>query len=70
MNIRIERAKTLKEKPDMNNLPFGVYYTDHMFIMDYEEGKGWFDPRIVPYQPLMMDPAAWCFIMDRLLLRD
>ena len=58
MNIRIERAKTLKEKPDMNNLPFGVYYTDHMFIMDYEEGKGWFDPRIVPYQPLMMDPAC------------
>ena len=45
MDIKIERAKVLKEKPDQNNLGFGQYYTDHMFIMDYETGKGWHDAR-------------------------
>ena len=34
MEIKIERAKTLKEKPDQNNLGFGTYFTDHMFMMD------------------------------------
>ena len=38
MEIKIERAKTLKEKPDQNNLGFGTYFTDHMFMMDYTEG--------------------------------
>src|SRR5690625_3731254 len=32
-----------------------------MFIMDYSEEKGWFDPRIVPYQPITLDPAAVVF---------
>ncbi len=35
MEIKVELAKTLKEKPDMNNLSFGTVYTDHMFEMDY-----------------------------------
>lgn len=58
MEIRIERAKTLKEKPDQNNLGFGTYFTDHMFMMDYTEGVGWHDARIVPYAPIAMDPAT------------
>lgn len=29
-----------------------------MFVMDYTAGKGWHDPRIVPYAPLQLDPAA------------
>jgi branched-chain amino acid aminotransferase len=58
MDIRIERATTLKTKPDETDLGFGKYFTDHMFMMDYEEGKGWYDARIVPYGPLPMDPAT------------
>ena len=58
MEIKIERAKTLKEKPDKNNLGFGTYFTDHMFMMDYTEGVGWHDARIVPYAPIAMDPAT------------
>lgn len=58
MEIKIERAKTLKEKPDQNNLGFGNYFTDHMFMMDYTEGVGWHDARIVPYAPIAMDPAT------------
>lgn len=31
-----------------------------MFLMNYDEGKGWHDPRIVPYGPIELDPAAMC----------
>jgi branched-chain amino acid aminotransferase len=49
----------LKQKPaDESKLGFGDIYTDHMFLMDYEEGKGWFYPRIEPYGDLHIDPAA------------
>ena len=58
MNISITKTTNPKQKPDQNNLGFGTYFTDHMFIMDYTEGKGWHDPRIVPYAPLEMDPAS------------
>ena len=58
MNISITKTINPKQKPDMNNLGFGQFFTDHMFIMDYTEGKGWHDPRIVPYAPLELDPAC------------
>ena len=56
--IKITRAATLKEKPDSSTLVFGKNMTDHMFIVDYDEGQGWHDARIVPYGPLPIDPAA------------
>lgn len=56
--IRIERNQNPKPKPDPNSLGFGQIFTDHMFIMDYEEGKGWFDPRIVPYGSIALDPSV------------
>lgn len=59
MQIRIEKASKLKDKPaNQNKLGFGQIFTDHMFIMDYETGKGWYDPRIVPYGPLALDPST------------
>ncbi|CAI6086871.1 branched-chain amino acid aminotransferase [Cohnella sp. JJ-181] len=42
-------------------LGFGRYFTPHMLIADYEEGTGWQAPRIVPYGPLALDPAAKVF---------
>lgn len=59
--IKIEKTKAPKQKPDQNNLGFGKYFTDHMFVMDYTDGKGWHDPRIVPYGPLVLDPATTVF---------
>ena len=59
MEIRIERATTLKEKPKAGEaLGFGKYYTDHMFVMDWDRGQGWHDARIVPFGPIPMDPAS------------
>ncbi len=61
MDIRMELTKTPKEKPaDETKLGFGHIFTDHMFIMDYDTGKGWHDARIVPYQNLSLSPAAMC----------
>ena len=35
MEIRIEKAATLKEKPaDESKLGFGHIFTDHMFVMN------------------------------------
>jgi len=59
--IKVELTKTPKPKPPSDSLGFGKYFTDHMFIMDYTAGKGWHDPMIVPYAPLMLDPAALVF---------
>lgn len=61
MNIAITKTTNPKQKPDQNNLGFGQYFTDHMFVMDYTEGRGWHDPRIVPYEPLQLDPSAMVF---------
>ncbi len=58
MNISITKTTNPKQKPDQNDLGFGQYFSDHMFIMDYTEGKGWHDPRIVPYAPLELDPSC------------
>lgn len=59
--ISVQLSKNLKSKPtDQKNLGFGRFYTDHMFIMNYDEGEGWHNPRIVPYGPIALDPAAMC----------
>lgn len=60
-NIRVVLTDEKKEKPDANHLMFGKKFTDHMFIADYSNEKGWHDPRIVPYEPLTLDPASIIF---------
>ncbi len=54
----VTKTQTPKEKPDQTSLGFGKYYTDHMFVMEYDEGQGWHDGRVVPYGPISLDPAA------------
>ena len=57
-NLTITKTDNPKTKPDPSTLGFGELFTDHMFIVDYTEGAGWHDARIVPYGPLSLDPAA------------
>ncbi|QQK77666.1 branched-chain amino acid aminotransferase [Salicibibacter cibarius] len=59
--LEVTQATTLKEKPNPATLEFGKQFSDHMFMMDYTSDEGWHDPRIVPYQPLTLDPAAMVF---------
>ena len=56
--IRISRATTKKPKPKDSELTFGTVFTDHMFVLDFQEEKGWYDPRVEPYGPFPLDPAA------------
>jgi branched-chain amino acid aminotransferase len=60
MEISVDKSTAIgtKFRPKDSELGFGKYTTDHMFLMDYKKDKGWYDPRIVPYQPLKLDPAA------------
>ena len=50
------QRRTEQFKPD-KPLPFGLLRTDHMFIMDYEDGQ-WSNPRIVPYDNIAISPGA------------
>ncbi len=58
MEIKITKAEVLKEKPDSSTLGFGKIFTDYMFIMDYTEGEGWHDHRIVPFGNISLHPAS------------
>lgn len=59
MKISVTKTTTPKAIPtDDSQLGFGQIFTDHMFIVEYEAGRGWFDPRIIPYQKLSLDPAS------------
>lgn len=60
-SIQVNLCSTGRDKPKSEELQFGRTFTDHMFIMDYTEPTGWHDPRIVPYQPLEIDPSAMVF---------
>ena len=62
MDIKITKTTTPKAKPAPGQpLGFGKIFTDHMFVMNYTEGKGWHDARIVPYENLSLAPSAMVF---------
>src|SRR6266853_4046542 len=56
--IRVVKSLTHKPKPKDSELTFGTVFTDHMFVADFQEEKGWYDPRVEPYAPIPLDPAA------------
>ncbi|KYG34814.1 branched-chain amino acid aminotransferase [Alkalihalobacillus trypoxylicola] len=59
--LQIIKTMQPKEKPDVNQVKFGSVFTDHMFKMNYTIDKGWHDAKIIPYQPITLDPAAMIF---------
>ena len=61
-NFPVTKTTNPKARPaDESKLGFGKVFTDHMFIMNYTEGKGWHDGRIEPYRKLELDPSAMVF---------
>ena len=62
LDIKITRTETPKAKPvPGQKLGFGKIFTDHMFVMNYTEGQGWHDPRVVPFQNISLSPAAMVY---------
>ena len=58
-DIPVTLTTNPKKKPeDESKLGFGKIFTDHMFIMDYDDGQGWHDARIVPFGPISMHPGS------------
>ena len=54
-------AEKRKPKPDENNLGFGIYFSDHMFVMDWDRQQGWHNAEIKGYENFSLDPAALVF---------
>ena len=50
-----------KEKPSLDNLGFGVHFTDHMFMMKWDRENGWHEAKICPCRDLQLHPAAMVF---------
>ncbi len=62
LDIRIEKTQNPKAKPEKGApLGFGHIFTDHMFVMNYTEGMGWHDARIVPFDNISLSPASMVF---------
>ena len=58
MDILITKAERSKlQDMDINNLPFGRYFSDHMLEADYENGE-LKNVEIKPYQPLLLSPSV------------
>ena len=45
---------------DFENLSFGKYFSDHMFIMSFKNNE-WLEPKIIPYGPLSLNPGTHVF---------
>ncbi|TPW73670.1 branched-chain amino acid aminotransferase [Schumannella sp. 10F1B-5-1] len=56
---RNENAKTVEEREQILADPgFGQHFTDHMVDICWSEWGGWHRPRVQPYGPIQLDPAA------------
>lgn len=61
MEIAAHLVAPAQKKPrptDEMVLGFGKIFSDHMFLMEYSENRGWHDARVAPYGPISLDPAA------------
>ena len=62
LDIKITKTTNPQPKPAKGQkLGFGKIFTDHMFVMNYTEGKGWHDPRIEPFHNISLSPAAMVY---------
>ncbi len=58
MEIKFVKSANLKDKVEESKLGFGKYFTDYMFIMDWDVNVGWHDARIVPFGKIELHPAS------------
>jgi branched-chain amino acid aminotransferase len=58
LDIAVKQSVTKGTMPPENQLGFGKYFTDHMFVMDYNTEKGWHNPSVEPYAEFSLYPSA------------
>lgn len=65
--INIEKtAQSHLSTIDFGNLPFGKFYSDHMYVCDFVDGN-WVNARVIPFQNLEMSPASMCLHYGQLI---
>ncbi|MEL6255653.1 MAG: branched-chain amino acid aminotransferase [Bacteroidota bacterium] len=56
-NISVQRiAQSKLSEVDMNNIPFGKVFSDHMLVAKYKDGA-WQHPEILPYGKMQLAPS-------------
>ena len=63
MSLNINISKTTNSNVsnvDFENIKFGKYFSDHMFVADYEDGK-WVSADIMPCEPMSIHPGNMTF---------
>ena len=61
MKIKLTKAspEQLKTPPaTLSGVVFGTLFSDHMFCMEWDDGKGWHSAQIKPYGPLKLEPSS------------
>ena len=58
MEITLQKTTSPAALVPEEKLGFGRVFTDHMFMMDWESGRGWYDARIVPFGRIDLHPAS------------
>uniref|UniRef100_A0A2M3Z096 Branched-chain-amino-acid aminotransferase n=1 Tax=Anopheles braziliensis TaxID=58242 RepID=A0A2M3Z096_9DIPT len=62
LSVRLAAPHQLNPKPDVDDLAFGKYFTDHMLRVSYHRRLGgWQKPEITPMENLNLHPAAKVF---------
>src|SRR6195952_2031151 len=57
--IKNENPRSIEERDTILEDPgFGKFFTDHMVDICWSDRGGWHRPRVQPYGPISMDPAA------------
>lgn len=57
MKVKTRKVKKSRiDEVDFDHLKFGEMFSDHMFRMDYTDGK-WLEPEIVPFGPIEVLPS-------------
>ncbi len=58
MEIRFEKNTVKPTFPKESELGFGHYFTPHMLVANWEEGRGWYDAKICPFANISLHPAS------------
>ncbi len=57
ISIKINKTQQSRiDQCDFENIEFGKIFSDHMFKVDFMDGK-WQNPQILPYGPILMAPS-------------
>lgn len=62
MEVTLAGPELLRPKPDVGDIQFGKYFTDHMLKIYYHKALGgWQKPHIIPFENISLHPAAKVF---------